>query len=225
MDTLFEGRRSDSPYIESVWRGQAGSNYAPICPASNRWHLLFLRQDGRVKVSVEGPLTRATPVTQPEGTEWCGITFQRGTFLSSVSIKNLLNERAYLPLAAKTSFELSGSSFQVPDYENVETFVERLLSEDLLVTDPVVKAVLSGQLPDVSLRTVRRRFLRATGLTYKAQSQIERANQAANLLEQGVPLLDTAYQVGYADQSHMTRSLKHYIGYTPAQIAGIRMQK
>jgi uncharacterized protein (UPF0297 family) len=221
MDSLFEGRESDSPYIETVWRGRAGSDYAPVCPASNRWHLLFLRQDERVKVSVEGPLTRATPVTQPEGTEWFGITFQHGTFLSSVSIKNLLNERAYLPLAAKTSFDLSGSSFQVPDYENVETFVERLVREDLLISDPVVKAVLSGQSPDLSLRTVRRRFLRSTGLTYKALSQIERATQTVNLLEQGVSLLDAAYQAGYADQSHMTRSLKHYIGYTPTQIAQI----
>jgi len=54
MSSLFEGRESDSPYIEAVWRGRAGSDYAPVCPASNRWHLLFLRQNGRVKVSVEG---------------------------------------------------------------------------------------------------------------------------------------------------------------------------
>jgi AraC-like DNA-binding protein len=33
------------------------------------------------------------------------------------------------------------------------------------------------------------------------------------------------YQAGYADQSHMTRSLKHFIGYTPAQIAQIRKPK
>ena len=225
MSFLFEGRESDSPYIEAVWRGRAGSDYAPVCPASNRWHLLFLRQNGRVNVSVEGPLTKATPVTQAEGTEWFGVTFQPGTFLPSVSIRNLLDERAILPLAAKTSFELAGSSFQFPDYENVETFVERLVREDLLVSDPVVKAVLAGQPPEMSLRTVRRRFLLATGLTYKALEQIERAKQAADLLEQGVSLLDTAYQAGYADQSHMTRSLKHFIGHTPAQIAQIRKPK
>ena len=222
MSFFFEGRESDSPYVEAVWRGRAGSNYAPICPASSRWHLLFLRQNGRVNVSVEGPLTKATPVTQAEGTEWFGVTFQPGTFLPSVSIRNLLNEQAMLPLAAKTSFELAGSTFQFPDYDNVETFVDRLVREDVLVSDPVVKVVLAGQLPEMSLRTVRRHFLLATGLTYKALSQIERAKQATALLEQGVSLLETAYQAGYADQSHMTRSLKHFIGYTPAQIAQIK---
>ncbi len=218
MSTFFEGRESDSPYIEAVWRGQAGSDYAPVCPASGRWNLLFLRQDGKVKVSVEGPLTKATPVTQAEGTEWFGVTFLPGTFLPSVPARNLLDVRAVLPLAAQTSFELAGSCWQFPDYENVETFVERLVREDLLVSDPVVKAVLAGQAPEMSLRTVRRRFLVATGLTYKALSQIDRAKQATDLLEQGVSLLDTAYQAGYADQSHMTRSLKHFIGYTPVQI-------
>ena len=225
MNSLFEGRESDSPYIEAVWRGRAGSDYAPVCPASNRWHLLFLRQNGRVNVSVEGPLTKATPVTQAEGTEWFGVTFPPGTFLPSVPVRNLLDERAILSLAANTSFELAGSSFQFPDYDTVETFVQRLVREDVLVADPVVKAVLAGHPPQMSLRTVRRRFLVATGLTYKVISQIERAKQAAALLEQGVSLLETAYQAGYADQSHMTRSLKHFIGHRPAHIAQIRKPK
>ena len=224
MDSLFAGRASDSPYIEAVWRGQAGKDYAPICPASGQWHLLFLKQDGKVKVSVVGPLTRATPVSQDEGTEWFGVTFPLGTFLSSVSARNLLDEQAVLPLAAKASFELAGSSFQLPDYENVETFVNRLVRENMLDSDPVVKAVLGGQTPEISSRTVRRRFLFATGLTHKALSQIERAKQATHLLEQGASLLETAYQTGYADQSHMTRALKHFIGYTPFQVAQSRKQ-
>src|SRR5579864_828005 len=194
MSSFFEGRESDSPYIEAVWRGRAGSDYAPVCPASNRWHLLFLRQNGRVNISVEGPLTKATPVTQAEGTEWFGVTFPLGTFLPSVSVKNLLDKRAMLPLAAQSSFELAGSSFQFPDYDNVEAFVDRLVRENLLVSDPVVKAVLAGRLPEMSLRTVRRRFLFATGLTYKAIEQIERAKQAVAFLEQGVSILEAAYQ-------------------------------
>jgi AraC-like DNA-binding protein len=219
MNTLFEERESDSPYIETVWRGRAGSDYAPICPASSHWHLLFFKENGRVKVFVQGPLTRATPVTQAEGTEWFGITFPLGTFLSPVPARFFLDEQATLSLSTKMSFELAGSSFQFPDYENVETFVQRLIREDLLVSDETVKAVLAGQPLGMSLRTVRRRFLFASGLTFKMISQIERAKQAATLLEQGVSLLDATYQVGYADQSHMTRALKRFIGDTPAHLA------
>ena len=92
----------------------------------------------------------------------------------------------------------------------------------MLVSDPIVQAVLAGHSPELSLRTVRRRFLSATGLTYKALAQVGRAKQTVALLEQGVTLIEAAYQAGYADQSHMTRSLKHFIGYTPAHIALVR---
>src|SRR5947207_5117874 len=190
MHSLFEGRGSDSPYIEAIWRGRAGSDYAPVCPASGHWHLLFLSQHGRVSVFVQGPLTRATPVTQAEGTEWFGVTFKPGTFLPSVPARNLLDTQADLSFEARTSFTLAGSRWQLPDYENVETFVDRLVREHLLAYDPLVKAVLAGQPQEMSSRTVRRRFLFATGLTHKALSQIERANQATVLLEQGVSLLD-----------------------------------
>ncbi|MBA2682547.1 MAG: helix-turn-helix domain-containing protein, partial [Ktedonobacteraceae bacterium] len=116
---------------------------------------------------------------------------------------------------AKTSFSFAGSSFQIPDYDDVEAFIDKLVREHLLVSDPFVREVLRGHSQEMSLRTVRRRFLFATGLTHKRLAQIERAHQATALLEQGTSLLDVAYQAGYADQAHMTRALKRFIGYTP----------
>jgi methylphosphotriester-DNA--protein-cysteine methyltransferase len=116
---------------------------------------------------------------------------------------------------------LFDSVWQLPDFNNVEAFVERMASEGLLVREPIVDAVLQDKLPDVSSRTVRRRFLYATGLTPTTIQQIERANRAAALLQSGVPILDTVYTLGYADQPHMTRSLKRFMGQTPAQIARV----
>jgi AraC-like DNA-binding protein len=224
MGHFSEGRVSDSPYIEMIWRGRAGSDYAPTCPADSRWNLLLLRQDAKVKVSVEGPLTKAKPKTQAEGTEWLVIKFQLGTFLPSLPISNLTDGEAILPPASRNSFRLHGSTWQFPDYEQVETFVNRLMREEVLLRDPVVNAVLAGQPHKLSARTVRRHFLRATGLTPRSLEQISRAKRAAALLEQGVALLDVVYQAGYADQPHMTRSLKHFIGHTPAQIAQMGKQ-
>jgi methylphosphotriester-DNA--protein-cysteine methyltransferase len=64
---------------------------------------------------------------------------------------------------------------------------------------------------------VERRILRSTGLTRTAIKQIERAHAAVQLLDHGVPILDTVAQAGYADQAHLTRSLKRFIGQTPAE--------
>lgn len=71
----------------------------------------------------------------------------------------------------------------------------------------------------MSFSTVRRRFLRATGLRPGTVRQIERARKAELLLKQGQSILDTVYEAGYFDQPHLTRSLKHFLGQTPAQIA------
>jgi methylphosphotriester-DNA--protein-cysteine methyltransferase len=59
-------------------------------------------------------------------------------------------------------------------------------------------------------------------LTHGAVRRIERARYATNLLQEGVPILDTVHEAGYFDQPHLTRSLKHFIGQTPAQIMGKR---
>jgi methylphosphotriester-DNA--protein-cysteine methyltransferase len=68
------------------------------------------------------------------------------------------------------------------------------------------------------LRSAQRHFLRATGITHNAIRRIERARHATNLLRQGVAIADAVYEAGYFDQAHLTRSLKHLIGQTPAQI-------
>jgi AraC-like DNA-binding protein len=70
----------------------------------------------------------------------------------------------------------------------------------------------------MSLRTVQRRFLRATGLTRGTFEQIKRAQQAATLLQKGISIADAIFQAGYTDQPHLTRSLKHFVGHTPGQI-------
>jgi methylphosphotriester-DNA--protein-cysteine methyltransferase len=55
-------------------------------------------------------------------------------------------------------------------------------------------------------------------MTHSTIRQIERARHATYLLKQGVSILDTVHEAGYFDQPHLTRSLKFFIGQTPAQI-------
>jgi hypothetical protein len=123
-----------------------------------------------------------------------------------------------LPEASSQSFWLGSSAWQFPNYENADTFVDRLVHRGLLVCDPVVDAALQGEPETMSLRSVQRRFQRITGLTHRTIQRIERAHHAAALLQEGVSILDVVEQAGYADQQHMTTSLKRLIGQTPAQI-------
>lgn len=96
--------------------------------------------------------------------------------------------------------------------------VERLVRAGLLVHDPVVHAALHDETVWLSARTLERRVLHATGLTQGTIRQIQRANRAVDLLSRGVPPLELVRVAGYADQPHLIRSLKRFIGQTPSQI-------
>jgi AraC-like DNA-binding protein len=170
-------------------------------------------------MTVRGPETKATrsPVTIV-GTEFFGIRFKVGTVMPYLPASTLVDGDVELPDASSKSFWLNGSAWQFPSYENADTFVDWLVNQDLLVCDPAVEAALQGQLKDLSIRTVRRHFRRTTGLTQKAIHQIERARYATVLLQEGKSILDVVYEAGYYDQSHLTRSLKYFIGQTPSQI-------
>jgi hypothetical protein len=132
--------------------------------------------------------------------------------------REFLESETSLPKASSRSFWLKGSAWQFPDYDNADTFVQKLVQEEVLTYDPLVSSVLQGEPLEMSPRTVRHHFLRATGLPQGHIVQFERAQRAAELLRQGWSILDTVYESGYFDQPHLTRSLKQFIGYTPAQI-------
>ena len=218
MSILFEVRLSDSPYVETVTRGRTALDGSTIRPAETCWHMVLRRQNGKVDLLVVGPWTSAGAISYTEGAELLWIKFKLGTFLPHLPTRHLLDRETILPGAARRSFWLDGSAWQFPDYENADTFVDRLVRDDVLVCDPVVNAVLQGHPQEMPSRTVRHRFLRATGLTQSHIRQMKRAQHAQALLQQGVSILDTVDEAGYFDQPHLTRSLKQFIGYTPAQI-------
>ncbi len=134
-------------------------------------------------------------------------------------VGELVDNSVDLPGAAGRSFWLHGAAWEFPTYENADVFIARLVKEDLLVYDAVVAAALLAQPVDLSPRSVQRRFLHATGLTHGAISQIERAHHAVAMLRGGVSILDTVERAGYADQPHLTRSLRRLIGQTPGQLS------
>lgn len=223
MSIVYEQVRSDSPYVEAVTHGWTEGDGSTVRPAECRWHLVVVRQAGAARALAVGPLTGAGVASWAAGAEILWIRFTLGTFMPHVPARKLLDKETVLPDATSRSFWLGGSAWPFPDHENAEVLVERLVREGLLARDPVVNAAATGHPPQgLSPRTLRHRFLRATGLAQGSVSQVERATRAAELLRRGVPIPDVVHQEGYFDQPHMTRSLKRWVGRTPARIATAR---
>ena len=219
MDLVCEERTSDSPYVDRVWHSQGERAGTFISMAEIECGLVVTKYRGKTMLTVRGPSIKATPAFCPPDAEFFGIQFKPGAFMRNLPAKLVMDRHDLnLPEASSQSFWLNGSAWQYPNYENADAFVNHLVQDGLLVCDPVVGAVLQGQPLEMSLRTVQRRFMQATGLTHTAMHQINRAQYATSLLKQGTSILDAVYEAGYFDQPHLTRALKHFIGQTPAQL-------
>ena len=225
MFLIFEDRLSDSPVVERIWRCHSERAGTFHSVAACHWEMVVTRHRGTAFLTVRGPETRATMVDCPANGEWVGIRFKLGTFMPRLPARNFSDRRDItLPEATGRSFWLNGSAWEYPDFENAETFVQRLVHDGLIIVDRAVDAVLQGRRQEQSLRSIQRHFHHATGLTRNMIRQIERARHATRLLKQGVSILDTVHETRYYDQAHLTRSLKYLIGQTPAQIIRAEQQ-
>ena len=215
----FEEREPESRLASKVWRTRSVPHPAFISVAIPNWELVVTRQRGRTTMTVRGPETRASTAEIPQNAEFFGIQFELGAFMPSMPLTRLVDDAADLPQTSRRSFRLAGSSWEYPTFDNCDVFVDRLVRKGLLVRDPVVVAALRDDRRDLSPRSLQRHMRRATGLSRTAIRLMERAIRAADLLDNGATIVDVVACEGYADQAHLTRSLRRFVGQTPAQIA------
>lgn len=220
MSLLYSERPAESPYVERIFQLTTLRADWPIRPAETHWHLVLARREGQFLPFVVGPWLASGRVQIPDGADILYIKFSLGTFMPHLPANAIADRELLMGEGAWNTFWLAGATWECPDFENADSLVERLVRAEVLVHDPLVSRALREEpLGDVAPRTVRHRFLRATGQSLRHLQQARRAMQAADLLEQGVSILDTVATLGYFDQPHLTRALKRFVGHTPAQIA------
>jgi hypothetical protein len=219
MGLDVEHRSSDSPYVTWVWRATGEQTVDEmLAVAYARWDLVFWDVDGVMHVSVIGPSARAYAVPVPDATVSFGINFGLGTVLPQLPASRVVDGITELPDVTRRRFHLAGSTWDVPSYDNAEAFVAALVREGLVVQDRLVAELHRDVSTDLSSRTAQRRFLAATGLTRSTARQIDRARNAAVLIQEGSPFDDVIAELGYYDHAHLGRSLKRYIGRTPTEL-------
>jgi len=70
----------------------------------------------------------------------------------------------------------------------------------------------------VQIRSLQRLLQRETGRTPVFWMRLARVRRAASLVGCSQSLAQLAYDQGYADQAHMTREFRHWLGLTPHRI-------
>ncbi|WP_328473520.1 helix-turn-helix domain-containing protein [Actinoplanes sp. NBC_00393] len=218
MPIESDHRGSDSPYVARVWRGRTSGVDQMTSVATSTWELVFWEQQGVMHAAVHGPETTASSAATVGDSESFGITFAHGASMPHLPVGELVDGGRGSPHVTERTFLLRGEQWQIPDFDDAELLVEKLVRAGVLVRDPLVDEVVWGGAARVGSRTVQRRVVAATGLTQGAIRQIERAREAAVLLGAGIPALEVVHRLGYYDQPHLARSLQRFIGRTATQL-------
>jgi hypothetical protein len=219
MSILSALRPSDSPLVETITHGRTLANGATIRPAESNWHMVFVCVQDSTRLLLVGPWSSAGDVSWGADAEILWVKLKLGVFMPHLPTRRLRDSETPLPSANSRAFWLNSAAWQFPNFENIDTFVDKLAHAGVLVRDPLVSTILQGAPHDMAARTVRHRFLHATGLTHTHILQHQRALQAAALLRDGMSILDTVAALDYYDQPHLTHALKRFVGTTPAQLA------
>jgi hypothetical protein len=217
MSFLYEEKASASPYVDVVWRTVDTSDGTYLAAADACWDMIFTITPVASRVLLSGPSSRPTPVRYTAGSRNVGVRFAQGSYFTHVEPHSMCDRTIPLPMPDRHAFELAGRTWPMPGYDKVDDLLGAFDAAGLLAHDAVVEAALHGITPAVSPRSVQRHFTRITGLSLRHVRQISRAREAVARLRTGEAIADVAYELGYADQSHLTRDVKRLTGYTPAE--------
>jgi|SRR5688572_5999845 len=218
MQKISETRSSDSPFVQSVTRVRYTGESIDVEPPDGHWAMVFLKHHDQIQILHTGTVTKPVTLRFEKDDEYMGITFKPSTFLHRFPSKQLVNTGMFLPALNKRNFWLENDVWEIPNFDNAEALVEKLVDNRLLATDDIVDRILRDLPKAFSIRSMQRHFMQTTGITLKYFRQIQRAHEASTLLQTGTTPLEAALATGYYDQAHMTNSLKKIIGKTPTDI-------
>ena len=220
MQTVKKLEGWSSPVIESVTQTSFTADGSVQFRPDGCWDFAVLKSAHGTVVLRTGLTTTAVTHHVSPGDEILAINFKASSLMSLMPGEEMRDQGVMLDTIGNDRFWLGSDVMEIPTFDNVDGFVAKLLKQSIVEDNRLVASIVSGHPIAMSERTMQRHFLKTTGLTYKTFTQIERAQQAIALLQQGRTAADVAFALGYSDQPHMIRSIKAIMGQTPRQIAG-----
>ncbi|MGY4102745.1 helix-turn-helix domain-containing protein [Nocardia sp. R16R-3T] len=185
----------------------------------------LLWSNGRLLVA--GPDTRAYQADGAAGARWVGIRFAPGSApaLLGVPAQELRDKRVELAdlWPAATVRRLAEQVGAAADRPAALEAIAMRRAYDTDPPDPVLRRIVvaldagwsvaaTAEAVGLGARVLHRRCLAAFGYGPKTLARILRLQRALAVARSGVPLADTAFRTGFADQAHLARDVRELAG-------------
>lgn len=221
MGVHLTQRESESGLVDAITHAVYDDEpVTDVITPDGLWDIVVTKHFGKVEVIQTGVITRPFVLPWESGDEYLSISFKPGVYMPRMPGAWMTDRAIVRPAISSRAFQVGSDTFEIPTVENADGLVERLASKGIIVRDEIVSAVAEGRQTRASSRTLQRRFRWTLGLTANQLAQIHRARDAVKSLRQGRRAIDVAAELGYADQAHLTRSLRRFMGQSPRAIAG-----
>lgn len=215
-ELIWRERTSKSSFIASVWTCNASEITPRTALADPCISVILVKSADSAEVIIRGPETKPRDETLVPGCTWTAIRLQPGVQLKNFPAQRFTDSFRVLPADSQGQFQFEGTWLQFPDFNNAEQLIEQM--HDL---GYISGKVLDGQefpKQGMSSKSYSRFVKSSTGLSpYKLQ-QLRRIHKALYLLKQGMPAVTVASELGFADQAHLSRAAKQFLGHTPKEL-------
>ena len=209
-------RTSELESIASVWTGNASEITSRTVLADPCISIILVKSKTSGEVILRGPETKPRSEILLPDYIWTGIRLQPGVQLKNFPTQQFTDKFRTLPADSSGQFEFEGTWLQFPDFNNAERLIEQM--HDLGYISG--KVLNSQEFPTqgMSSKTYSRFVKRSTGLSPYKLHQLQRMAEALRLLRQGMPAATVASELGFADQAHLHRAAKQFLGHTPKEL-------
>lgn len=211
---MYRQHPSVLPFVNCLWwiRVDEAGEWGDV--ARETWGLAFIRRiDGTMAAELVGPSYRHVTFGGDVGDEYWGADFHPHVTMRGVDKPALTGKFVRLPVA-DGQFWVGNDAYPIPGFAELEGFLAGLGRQGIISSQ--AHAIVHQA--TVSRRSNQRYYRQTVGLSRRQSEQIKRAEQAASLLRTGMSPAEVAAEAGYADQAHLTRSLKKFLGRTPARL-------
>lgn len=174
----------------------------PIIPDDCRDFIFKRMPSGAICWSISSLDAATNQVSINAGTDMVGVRLRPGTQINKAAL--LKWSRCHDPL-------------ELLDVDRLDEFCTLRIST-VEILDCLKGATSVGSAASelgVSVRTLQREVKQTTGVTPKFWLSLARVRQTCRRLATCQDLAEASVVFGYADQSHMTRDIKRWLGVTP----------
>lgn len=225
--------------IEARWSYVATACGESIVLPDGRCDVIFRFNTGRADAPapiMTGPATRPYSVTFNPNDAWVGVRLrpESGKLLWQQDIANAENKVVRGQEVYKRLPTLIALSFTTPTIESVTSELSTLSAlnkpgkeaatavqalETIHLSGGRIQIAALAALMNRTTRQLNRIFRSSVGLSAKDYARLVQFHRALRLIQkERLSIADAAFEAGYADQAHLTRSFQRFGGFSPAKI-------